>query len=378
MSEGTTSAPEPSSGFVSGDAARMELHQRLRYALGTVARVGGLAIAVVIVGAVFTALTDGQLVQVDNILGIVRAMSTIAIMSLGLLLVIVAGEIDLSFANLYGLCTNIVAVLWLVDGLPVYAAIVIAFCCAIAVGVFNAFFTAVIGIPSFIATLGSSTLIFGFTLYVGGTQTFSAEFPPGGGTTPKGEYDFFRGLSNLDLPFGFPMQGIWMIGALVVFGFLMGRSLFGFRLKAIGGNRRAAELARLPVRRYIFIAFIACAMTACLAGILDFAFIGSASPNDGASFLFPVFSAVIIGGASLSGGKGTVIGAFTGALLLAVLNNGLALEAAGPFAQQMLLGSVTIAAVVLDRVTNRRPGTPMLAPAPGSMLARLKARKAQG
>lgn len=359
------------------DAQGFDARARFRYALGTIARVGGLAMAVVIIGAIFTGLTDGQLVQVDNVLGIVRAMSTIAIMSLGLLLVIVAGEIDLSFANLYGLSTNIVAVLWLVDGMPVYGAIVIALCSAVAVGLFNAFFTAIVGIPSFIATLGSSTLIFGFTLYVGDTQTFSAEFPPGGGTTPESEYDFFRGLSNLDLPFDFPMQGIWMIGALVVFGFLLGRSLFGFRLKAIGGNRKAAEFAKLPVKKYVFISFVVCAVMACLAGILDFAFIGSASPNDGAAFLFPVFSAVIIGGASLSGGKGTVIGTFTGALLLAVLNNGLALKAAGPFAQQMLLGTVTIAAVVLDRLTNRGTASPLFTPRPGSALERLRTRKSE-
>ena len=83
-------------------------------------------------------------------------------------------------------------------------------------------------------------------------------------------------------------------------------------------------------------------------------FIGSAGPNDGQSYLFPVFAAVIIGGASLAGGKGTAIGTLTGALLLAVLANGFALIAAGPFAQQILLGTVTIGAVVIDRFTTSR------------------------
>ncbi|MDX6579174.1 MAG: ribose transport system permease protein, partial [Gaiellales bacterium] len=128
----------------------------------------------------------------------------------------------------------------------------------------------------------------------------------------------------------------------------------GFRLKAIGGNRQAAALARLPVRKYVFIAFILCACMSCLAGLLDFAFIGSAGPNDGQSNLFPVFAAVIIGGASLTGGKGTVFGTLCGALLLAVLNNGIALEADGSFVQQILLGTVTILAVVLDRYTSHR------------------------
>ena len=327
--------------------------ERLRMAGTSLLRVGGLALAVVLIAVVFSIQTHGQMLAVGNLLGIARSVSTIAILSLGLLFVIVAGEIDLSFANLYGLSTNVIAVLWLMHGVSVYVAILLAFVVATAVGCFNAFFTAIVGVPSFIATLGSSTLIFGFTLLIGGTQTFSDQFPPAGHHVNPGELQVFSNLSRFILPANFPMQGLWTIVLLVAFGFLLGRSLFGFRLKAIGGNRGAARLARLPVRRYVFIAFILSAWMACLAGLLDFAYVGSASPDDGQTYLFPVFAAVIIGGASLSGGRGTVIGTFTGALLLAVLNNGFALQAAGPFAQQMLLGVVTIAAVVLDRVTNR-------------------------
>jgi ribose/xylose/arabinose/galactoside ABC-type transport system permease subunit len=275
-------------------------------------------------------------------------------MGFGLTLVIVAGEIDLSFAAVYGLSTNIVAVLWITHGVSVYVAILVAFLAAIAVGLFNAFFTAVVKIPSFIATLGSSTLVFGFTLYVGQTQNLAYDYPPEGHTVPTGDVSFFKNLGNAALPGDFPEQGLWTIALLFVFSFLLSRTLFGFRLKAIGGSRSAAEIVRLPVRRYIFLAFVICACMACLAGLLDFSFVGSAGPNDGQSYLFPVFAAVIIGGASLSGGKGSAIGTVTGALLLAVLANGFALIAAGPFAQQLLLGSVTVGAVVIDRLTSRR------------------------
>src|SRR4051794_17962848 len=267
------SSPSPVAG-VPAEPAGLDLADRLRQVRAQAARLGGLAIAVIVLALIFSYRTDGQMLDVDNLLGIVRAVSTITLMSLGLLMVIVAGEIDLSFANLYGLCTNIVAVIWLTHDLPVYVAIPIAFAAAIAVGCFNAFFTAIVGIPSFIATLGSSTLIFGFTLYIGSTQSYSAQFPPTGHTVPHSEYSFFTHLSNVNLPGDFPMQGVWMVVMLVIFGFLLGRSLFGFRLKAIGGNRQAAALARLPVRRYVFIAFILSAVMTCLAGLLDFAFIG--------------------------------------------------------------------------------------------------------
>jgi ribose/xylose/arabinose/galactoside ABC-type transport system permease subunit len=149
------------------------------------------------------------------------------------------------------------------------------------------------------------------------------------------------------------MQGLWMIAAAVIFGFILSRSLFGFRLKAIGGNPLAAELARLPIRKYKFAAFITCSMLAATAAILDFAFIGSTQPNAGVSLTFPVFAAVIIGGASLSGGRGTAIGTLSGALLLAIIANGLALLSVGSYLSQFAYGGVTIAAVVLDRFTQR-------------------------
>lgn len=317
-------------------------------------RVGGLAIAIVIVMALFTYLSQGRFFSVGNLLGLLRYMSTVAIVGLGLTLVIAVGEIDLSFANLYGLTANVLGVVWVVNGLPLWVGILAAFGVAIAVGAFNAFFTTVVKVPSFIATLGSSQLVFGLTLFVAGTSVITPASPPGGRVLPRDEVALFTGLANQALPFNFPMQGVWMIGVAIIVAFLLGRALFGFRLKAIGGNPQAAELARLPVRKYKFAAFILAACLACLAALLDYAFIGSVGPQAGGSLLFPVFAAVIIGGASLAGGRGTVIGTLSGALLLAILTNGLALLAAGPFAQYVFLGTVTIAAVVLDRYTQAR------------------------
>ena len=233
----------------------------------TLARLGGVTLAVLIVGAYFSVRTHGQLLIFDNLLGILRGLSTIAIMGFGLTVVIIAGEIDLSFAAVYGLTTNIVAVAWVTHGVPVYFAILLAFLAAIGVGLFNAFFTAVVKIPSFIATLGSSTLVFGLTLYIGQTQNLSYQFPP----SPHTVVDERRrasssNLGNASLPRQFPEQGLWTLALLLVFSFLLGRTLFGFRLKAIGGSRAAAEIVRLPVRRYIFLAFVICACMALPRG----------------------------------------------------------------------------------------------------------------
>lgn len=317
-------------------------------------RVGGLAIAILIVIIVFTALSKpNTFLTWLNAMVIVRYMSTIAIVALGLTLVIVVGEIDLSFGFMYGLAANLISVSWIMWGWPIWAAIVLAFAAAALLGAVNALLVTRVGIPSFIVTLGTGQLVFGLTLWVSATATLNPAYPPAGKVVSESEVDFFFGLSNQQLPLDIPMQGLWMIGVAIVVGFVLSRSLFGFRLKAIGGNPEAARLARLPVVKYKLVAFIVCAMLASLAAMLDFAFIGSTQPNLGQSLLFPVFAAVIIGGASLSGGRGTAIGTLSGALLLAIIQDGLALLTVATYMQQFVQGAVTIAAVVLDRFTAR-------------------------
>jgi ribose/xylose/arabinose/galactoside ABC-type transport system permease subunit len=321
-------------------------------ALAAGLRVGGLVIAILIVVVIFTLLSKpNTFLTVTNFLGVLRSMSTIAIVALGLTLVIVVGEIDLSFGYMYGLASILIGVAWIVWGWPIWAAIILAFAAAAGVGTINAFLVTLLKIPSFIVTLGTGQLVFGTTLLVSNTATLNPAYPPAGKAVPQSEIDWFFGLSNQDLPLGIPMQALWMAGVAIVIGFLLSRSLFGFRLKAIGGNPAAAALARLPITKYKFVAFIICSMLATLAAMLDFAFIGSVQPNAGVGLLFPVFAAVIIGGASLAGGQGTAIGTLSGALLLAIIANGLALLSAGSYLSNFVSGAVTIAAVVLDRFT---------------------------
>lgn len=345
MAENRAGTPAPSA----AGSARDRWSGRAR-AAGL--RVGGLLIAILIVVIIFTLLSKpNTFLTITNAVGIMRSMSTIAIVALGLTLVIVVGEIDLSFGYMYGLASILIGVAWVVWGWPIWLAIPLAFAAAIALGSINAFLVTLLRIPSFIVTLGTGQLVFGTTLLVSNTATINPAYPPPGKAVPREQVDWFFGLSNQDLPFGVPMQAIWMLGVAVVIGFILSRSLFGFRLKAIGGNPAAAALARLPITKYKFAAFIISASLASLAALLDFAFIGSVQPNAGVSLTFPVFAAVIIGGASLAGGRGSAIGTLSGALLLAIIANGLALLSAGSYLSNFVSGAVTIAAVVLDRFT---------------------------
>jgi ribose/xylose/arabinose/galactoside ABC-type transport system permease subunit len=317
-------------------------------------RMGGLFLAIVVVAIAMFILKPNSF-NVDVGISVLRAMSSVAIMSLGLTLVVVAGEIDLSFGAMYGLGANALAVMWIVAGIPIYAALPLAILVGAVVGLFNGALVTWLRIPSFIVTLGSYNLLYGVSLWITHTSTFNPVYPPPGSEIPPAELDFFTGLTTSFGAHPISLEVLWMLLLAVVVGLLLHRSLFGFRLMAIGGNPAAARLARLPVTRYKIIAFVLSGALAAIAGILDFSFIQTTQPNIGLSYTFPVFAAVIIGGASLSGGKGTIIGTMGGALLLAELQQGLALLTPGPHVQQLFLGFVTIGAVALDLVlTNIR------------------------
>lgn len=310
-------------------------------------RMGGLFIAIIAVALVMFILKPNSF-NLDVGISVLRAMSSVAVMALGLTLVIVVGEIDLSFGAMYGLGANALAVLRIVHGVPVYAALPLALLVGLAVGLANGLLVTWMKIPSFIVTLGSYNLLYGISLWITRTSTFNPNYPPPGAEISEAELDFFTGLTASFGTRPISLEVVWMLALAVIVGLLLHRSLFGFRLLAIGGNPVAAKLARLPVARYKIMAFMLSGLLATIAGILDFSFIQTIQPNSGLSFTFPVFAAVIIGGASLTGGKGTIIGTMAGALLLAELQQGLALLSPGPHVQQLFLGAVTIGAVALD------------------------------
>ena len=318
-----------------------------RATLDIALRIGGLFAAIIVVALIFIAINP-NIANLNMGASVLRSLSSVAIMALGLTLVIVVGEIDLSFGATYGLAINALAVMWVVHGIPVYLAIPIAILIGGVVGLFNGILVTSFKIPSFIVTLGSYNLLYGVTLWVSNTGTFNPNYPPPGATVPEDQLSFFVGLTQGLGSFQLSVEVLWMLGIAVIVAILLHRSLFGFRLMAIGGNPVAAHLARLPVRRYKLTAFVLCGVLAAIAGILDFSFIQTSQPNTGLSQTFPVFAAVIIGGASLSGGKGTVIGTLGGALLLAELQLGLSILSPGAHVQQIFLGAVTIGAVALD------------------------------
>ena len=192
--------PEASDKPQSNDAVRAHPAGRLAWVVRYL-RYSGLFIAIIVLAAIFTLLTPpNSFLSVANALGLLRSMATLGLLSLGMTLVIVLGEIDLSFGYVYGLCGMVMAVLWLPYQWPIWAAIVAAFGVAVAVGTFNAVLTTRVGIPSFIVTLGSGALCLGFTLLVGNSQSYNYHVALPGHTLNAGEVKAFTEIAGAQLP----------------------------------------------------------------------------------------------------------------------------------------------------------------------------------
>ena len=183
-------------------------------------RLGGLFVAIILVAVAFYFINSAFL-NIDVIISVLRSMSSVAIMALGLTLVIVVGEIDLSFGAMYGLAANSLAVIWILGGVPVYIAIPIAIGIGALVVGFNGVLTTSLKIPSFIVTLGSYNLLYGLSLYVTNAGTFNPVYPPDGYPVSPAQLNFF---TNLTMQFGshqFSAEVFWMIGLQFAAGTLM-------------------------------------------------------------------------------------------------------------------------------------------------------------
>jgi ribose/xylose/arabinose/galactoside ABC-type transport system permease subunit len=315
-------------------------------ALRTVAtaRLSGLAFAIFLTGLAFN-LENHFFLSKTNMLGLARSMTTLSILAFGETLVLVGGEIDLSLGATYGLGAMSLGELWL-HGVPFWLSFLLALLIGSAVGAVNAFLVTVLDVNSFVTTLGTLNVAQGITYLISNSSSVNP-------ASSMKEFGFFYDIGAAQLPGQVPVQILWLIGVGIVMWALLHRTLFGFRLAAIGGNPAAARAAHLPIRRTKAIAYMLAGLCASLGGIIDFSLVGATDPSSGTDLTFTVFAAVIIGGASLYGGRGSIIGTLVGALLLDALTNGLTLVGVGTFAQLLFVGLIIIAAVAIDRWSSR-------------------------
>lgn len=293
---------------------------------------------IVVAMIVLTVLSDAFFSR-QNLTSVGLYWALISMAALGQLFVVITGGIDLSVGSTMGLA-GIVAASIMSDGGNLVAGIIAGLAVGLVVGAFNGFVTAYIGVTSFIVTLATLQMVRGLAL--GYKQ----------GQAVSGLPEAFLSLGTRTA-LGVPAP-VWIMAVLaLVVGLILTRTAHGRDLYATGSSRLAAQLSGVPVRSRVLMAFVASGLLAALAGVMTTARLGSAVPNAGIGMELTVIAAVVIGGASLSGGKGTALGVLLGALLIALVNNALVLLSVPTYWQQTFIGAVILIAAMFDLVRRR-------------------------
>ncbi len=347
-----------------------------------------MVLALLAIWVAFAMLTDGTFVTPRNLSLLARQMAVTAILAVGMVLVIVAGQIDLSVGALAGLLGAVAAMAFGNRNWPLLAAFLLALVLGMLLGAAQGALVAYLRIPPFIVTLGGMLVFQGALL--GAT---------GGVSTSPGEAFLFVGQTYLPRPLGWAVCGVAALaflsmaargdttarvraGLLAVLGLvfvgvmnayegipfpvllllvlsallwvLASHSPFGRHLYAIGGNREAAFYSGIAIERHVVLVFTLMGLLSAVAGIVLTARVGSATSDAGRMMELDAIAAAVIGGTSLLGGQGSVWGALLGALVMASLDNGMSLLNTEAFWQPVLKGAILVVAVGADIASRRR------------------------
>jgi len=314
----------------------------LRHHLRTYAMV----VALVVIWVAFAAMTDGVFLSGRNLANLTRQASVTAILAVGMVLVIVSGNIDLSVGSLSGFLGACMAILHASWGVPATVALAMAVCLGAIIGALHGVLIAYQRVPAFIVTLG------GLMVYRGGMLAVTQ-----GETIPLPIGSWMRAIGSGSVPdaaWGLPVPLLCVAVVAGAFLFVSSLTRFGRHVYATGGNAEAAHLSGVNTRGVAFLVFVLMGALSGIAGSVLTARVGSASPEAGRLLELDAIAACVIGGTSLMGGRGGIPGALLGALVMESLNNGMSLANMGVFWQDMVRGGVLVLAVWFDiRVRQR-------------------------
>ncbi|RKT31681.1 putative multiple sugar transport system permease protein [Microbacterium sp. AG1240] len=369
----------------------------------------GILAALAIIILLFQVLTGGRLLYPGNVSNLIQQNAYVLILAIGMVIVIIAGHIDLSVGSIVAVVGAVAALSMQSWGLPWWAAVVVALITGALIGAWQGFWVAFVGIPAFIVTLAGMLVFRGLALVLltGGTISgLPAEFNAiGSGTLPTtGTPDLITfaiaalaavalvvqqvrtraTLRRLGLPReravsawikvgiavaaimyvayllaynrGTPIILIILAALILIYSFVLSRTVFGRHVYAMGGNLFAAQMSGVKTKWVTFFIFVNMGFLAGLAGVVSTARAGSAVASAGTSFELDAIAAVFIGGAAVQGGVGTVVGAVIGGLVMGVLNQGLSILSVDAAWQQVIKGLVLLLAVAFDVLSKRRSG----------------------
>ena len=305
------------------------------------------ALTALIVLVIAMSALSGDFMTTDNLLNVGVQAAVTAILAFGVTFVIVSAGIDLSVGSVAALSATVLAWSATSQGVPVAIAVVLAIATGIACGLVNGFLISYGKLPPFIATLAMLSVARGLSLVVSQGSPIAL---PGS-------------VSHLGDTLGgwLPVPVLVMVVMGLITAFVLGRTYIGRSMYAIGGNEEAARLSGLRVKRQKLAIYAFSGLFAAAAGIVLAARLSSAQPQAAQGYELDAIAAVVIGGASLSGGTGKASGTLIGALILAVLRNGLNLLSVSAFWQQVVIGVVIALAVLLDTVRRKAGATPVAA-----------------
>lgn len=305
------------------------------------------ALTALIALVIAMAALSGDFLTTDNLLNIGVQAAVTAILAFGSTFVIVAAGIDLSVGSVAALSATVLAWLATSQGVPVWVAVIVSIAAGIAVGLVNGVMIAYGKLPPFIATLAMLSVGRGLSLVI--SQGSPIAFP--------------SSVSHLGDTLGgwLPVPVLVMVVMGLITAVILGRTYIGRSMYAIGGNEEAARLSGLRVKRQKLAIYALSGLFAAAAGIVLASRLSSAQPQAAQGYELDAIAAVVIGGASLAGGTGKASGTLIGALILAVLRNGLNLLSVSAFWQQVVIGVVIALAVLLDTVRRKAGATPVAA-----------------
>lgn len=300
---------------------------------------GGVLLALIALIVLFS-FSSPYFFNVGNFLTILLQVSIIAILAYGMTFVLMIGDIDLSVGSTLAFSGVILGVM-LSNGYNAAIAIIVTIIAGALAGLFNGVITAKLYIPSFIVTVATMEIIRGVGFAITDAKPIGID------------NSFILSISNYKLFGILPIPVIIVIILLVLFQLLLTKTKFGRQLKMMGGNNTAAEYVGIKTVKLRIMAFVIIGVTAAISGIIMASRLYSAQPNTALGFELDAIASAVLGGTSLTGGYGSILGTFIGALIIGVINNGMNLIGLDYFYQQIIKGLIIIIAVFID-VRNKK------------------------
>ena len=302
----------------------------------------GVVAALVVLAIVFAVAEPDTFPTSSNLRSMLVNQSVLAVVALGVLAPLTVGEFDLSVGGLLSM-SSVVTIVLLGHGLPAVLCIVVAIAACAVVGAVNGLLVTYVGISSFVATLGTATLVGGLSQWWSNNQTVF-----------KGVTQGFRDFGTTLVGGAIPISGIYVLVLAVFLWYLLSRTPFGRQMLATGLGRDAARLAGIPTRGRTAISFVISGVFAGMAGVLSAAQLASASPGVGESLLLPAYAGAFLGATTIVVGRFNVFGTLAGVILLAIGITGLQLAGVENFISQIFNGAALVLAVTIARFGRRQ------------------------